>query len=125
MLKKVWTDYKKAIVAAGGVVLSAVVTAFLGDGIMDFNEFANVVILGTGAVGVGVAANTPGSKYAKAILAAISAAATVLISVHTGGLTSPEVAQIVVAVLTAAGVWRAPNKDDEFARLLRANAVRV
>ena len=122
-VKVIWSQYKKAVVAAGGVIISAVVTAFLGDGALDFNEFANVVILGSGAIAVGVAPNTPGSKYVKLFLSALSAAATVLISVYSGGLTSPEVAQIAVAVLTAIGVWKAPNQDDYLDRALRSTAV--
>ena len=114
-------QYKKAIVAALGVIVSAFVAAMLGDGVINVNEWANVVILGAGALSVGIAPNVPGAKYTKLLLSAVSAAATVFLSVFTGGLTSPEFWQIVVAALTALGVYRVPNQGDFLDRNFNAN----
>ena len=122
-MKEVFAKYRKAFVGAAGLVLSLVVAALAGDGAIDLNEWANVVILGTGAVSVAIAPNAPGSKYVKAILAAASAVASLLVSLYTGGLTSPEVWQLVVAALTAAGVYRVPNQGDFLDR--NFNAARV
>ena|SRR5690349_18683448 len=109
---EVLRKYAKAFAAAGGLVLSLVVAALAGDGMINLNEWANVVILGTGAVSVAIAPNVPGSKYTKAILAGASAVASLLVSLYTGGLTSPEIWQLVVAFLSAAGVYQIPNRGD-------------
>jgi hypothetical protein len=106
--------YAKALVGAAGVILAAVLVAFVGDGSMNMNEFVNVVVLGTGTVSLAIAPNTPGAKYVKALLAAVSAAAVVLISVYTGGISPTEWVQIAVAAGTAAGVWKVPNQGDQF-----------
>lgn len=111
-MKEVFAKYRKAFVGAAGVVLSLLVAALAGDGVINLNEWANVVVLGTGAVSVGLAANVPGAKYTKAILAAASAVASLLVSLYTGGLTTPEIWQLVVAGLTAAGVYQIPNRGD-------------
>ena len=121
-MKEVFAKYRKAFVGAAGVVLSLVVAALAGDGMINLNEWANVVVLGTGAVSVGLAANVPGAKYTKAILAAASAVASLLVSLYTGGLTSPEIWQLVVAGLTAAGVYQVPNQGDFLDRNFNAAA---
>lgn len=109
--------YQKVLVAALGVIVSAVVASFIGDGVMTFSELVNVVVLGAGTVSVGIAPNIPGSKYVKAALAAVSAVATLLLSVASGGINSAEWAQIVVAVLTAFGVYQLPNTGDTLDRM--------
>lgn len=113
-IKAFYNLYKKAIVGAAGVVLSAVLTAFLGDGHLDFGELVNIVILACGAVSVGIAANVPGAKYTKAVLAGVAAAATVVLSVASGGITVTEYGQIAVSFLTAAGVLKAKNICDYY-----------
>lgn len=107
-------QYKKAVVGALGVVLSAVLAALVGDAHIDFSEFVNIIILAAGAVSLGVAPNVPGSRYVKAILAAVAAAATVLVSVYSGGVSTTEWVQIAVAAGTAAGVFKARNVGDYF-----------
>lgn len=120
-MSEVFAKYRKAFVGAAGLVLSLVVAALAGDGIINLNEWANVIVLGTGVVSVGIAPNVPGAKYTKAILAAVSAVASLLVSLYTGGLTSPEVWQLVVAGLTAAGVYQIPNRGDFLDRTFNAN----
>jgi L-serine deaminase len=105
-------QYKKAIVGAVGVVISAVLAALIGDGQFSDSEFTNVVVLAAGTISLGIAANTPGAKYVKALLAGIAAIATVVLSVYSAGITTAEWAQIGVAFLTAAGVYQLPNRGD-------------
>lgn len=124
-MKEVFLQYRKALVAAGGVVLSLLVTALAGDGVINLNEWSNVVVLGTGALGVALAPNVPGYKYTKAILAAGAAVASLLVSLYTGGLTTPEVWQLVVAALTAAGVYQTPNRGDFLDRTKNAKLQEV
>lgn len=110
--------YKKAFVAALGVVLSAILAASVGDGVLNTNEWANVLILGTGAASATIAPNTREAKYVKAMLVGVSAMATVFMSVFMGGLTTPEIIQIVLAGGTAAGVWKFKNEGDQYDRQL-------
>lgn len=110
-------QYKKAIVGALGVIASAIVSALVGDGSIDFGELVNIIILACGAISVGIAANVPGAKYTKATLAGIAAGATVVLSVVSGGITVTEYGQIAVAFLTAAGVLKAKNVCDYYDRV--------
>jgi hypothetical protein len=109
--------YAKVLTGAGGVILSAVLAALIGDGTLSFAEFVNVVVLATGTLSLGIAPNIPGSRYVKSTLAAIAAAVTVLLSVYSDGVTSSEFWQIVVAVATAYGVYQIPNRGDTLDRM--------
>lgn len=111
--------YKKVVIGSFGVIGSALAAAIIGDGALSFAEFVNVAVLGAGTISVGIAPNTPGSKYVKAILAGLTAALTVLLSVYTGGVTPTEWVQIGIAVFNAAGIYKFPNKGDTLDRMLK------
>jgi lysylphosphatidylglycerol synthetase-like protein (DUF2156 family) len=117
-IKNFYNQYKKALVAASGVVLSAVFTALMG-GPLTLVAVINIIIIAAGAVNVAIAPNTPGAKYTKAILAGIAAAATLLISLVSGGISGNEWVQIAVAFLTAAGVLKAKNIGDYYDNVQR------
>ena len=117
-MRQLFAKYKKAFTAAAGVIASAILAALLGDGIVNINEWANVLILGLGAANVAIAPNTPGARYVKAMIMGTSAAATVFLSVFTGGLATAELAQIAIAFGTAAGVFKVKNEGDQYDRQL-------
>lgn len=71
------------------------------------------VISGVGALAVFAAPNVPGAMYTKSILAALTAALTLLASFITDGVSTSEWLQIGVAVLGAIGVWSVPNSTNE------------
>lgn len=94
----------------GGVVMTALQAyqAVLGDGVTA-SEWVTVVIQAFTLVTIWAAANVPGFVKAKAWVAAIMLVLNLLVSAIVGGLTSMEVAQLVVAFLGAAGVFATPG----------------
>lgn len=103
-----WRAYTKAIVQVIVTVLVAL-AAFWTDGVTA-NEWVNVAIVGVGALGVFAAPNVPGAEHTKSILAALAAGLVVLSSAIVGGVTFPEIVQIIVAGAGAVGVYVAQNK---------------
>lgn len=70
----------------------------------------NVLVVGVGAAGVYLVANTPAQPWAKFVTAVLAAGAAVLTSAWTDRRIDPvEVQQIVLAVLAAAAVGAAAN----------------
>lgn len=104
------TKYSKFIAAVVATVLSAIVAALTGDGVVSATEWVNVAIAAVGAAGVFAAPNVPGSRYTKSVLMALAAVLTLLASLIVGGLTGSEVMQLVIAGLGAVGVYAIPNK---------------
>lgn len=102
--------YSKFIVAVAGTILSAIMAAVAGDGLISLHEWINVAVAGTGALAVFTGPNVPGAKYTKAILSALTAMLVLLVSLIDGGLTTAELAQLAVAGTTAAGVYQVPNQ---------------
>ncbi len=102
--------YGKMVAAVVATVLSGIVAATTGDGLVDPVEWVNVTILGVGAAGVFAAPNVPGARYTKAIIAALTAALTVLASTILGGVDHVDVMQMVIAALGAVGVYAVPNE---------------
>lgn len=103
--------YGKMVAAVVATVLSGIVAATTGDGVVDAQEWVNVAILGVGgAAGVFAAPNVPGARYTKAIIAALMAALTVLASTILGGVDHVDVMQMVIAALGAVGVYAVPNE---------------
>lgn len=99
----------KAILAAVAAVLAAVLPA-LTVAPLDFAGWVNVVILAAGAVMVYNASNdVPGWPYAKLIASIVSAVAVVLVSSLSGGITTAEVVQMIVAGIGAVVVGVVPN----------------
>lgn len=100
----------KAIIQALATVLAAIVPAFAA-GPLDATGWFNVIVLAMGAIMVYNAANIPGWNYAKLIASAVSAVVVLLISVWEGGLTTPEIMQLILAFLGALGVGAIPNGE--------------
>lgn len=101
--------YWKAIAMVVATVVSAVIAALTGDGIVSNPEWVNIAILGVGAASVFTAPNIPGFKYTKVVLAVLFGTLTVLASAIIGGITTTEWLQILMAGLAAVGVYAAPK----------------
>jgi hypothetical protein len=100
-------NWGKAIAQVVATVIAAIIPAVV-DGFTPV-EIVNVVLIGLGAIGVGVVPNlTAGvAKYAKAIVSITTAVATLLVSYFADGsyhLTTSEWLQLLIAALGAVGV---------------------
>jgi len=104
-------SYLKALVAVVGAVVTVLV-AVMSDGITT-TEWVTVAIAAVGALQVYFAANLPTAVWDKTKLyvAAASAGLTVIYSFLADGigLGLPEWWAVGIAVLTAVGVYAAPN----------------
>ena len=105
-----WKAYTKFIVQA--VVTVLVALAAVWTGCVSPVEWVNVAIVGVGALGVFAAPNVPGAVYTKGILAALTAGLVVLASAIVGGITFPELVQIIVAAAGAVGVFAFKNEPN-------------
>lgn len=98
--------YGKPLAQIAATVLGAVLALLVSGGTFGWAELINVAILGVTALGVYVKKNTIDFPYAKTIVSAVGAVLVVLSSaVLTGGITTPVVIQIVLAVLGSLGVY--------------------
>ena len=98
-------------IAVAAAVLAAILPGVdaLGDGV-GLAQVANVVVLAAGAIMVLSAPNIPSFRYAKTIAAVAAAVGVAFISFYGDLYLSPsEIIQLVLAGLSALGVWRAPN----------------
>lgn len=102
------TRYAKFIAATIATVLSAIVAAAT-DSVITADEWVNVAILGVGSLAVFSAPNVPGASTTKAVIAVLTGVLTLLVSLISDGLTTPEVLQLIVAGLGAIGVYAVPN----------------
>lgn len=103
-------NYSKAIAAVIATVLSGVVAALSGDGLVDATEWVNVAILAVGACAVFASPNVPGAPFTKSVLAVLTAVLTLLVSfIGDGVVDVTEWLQLGVAALGALGVYGAPN----------------
>lgn len=100
--------YSKSIAMVLFTILSAIVAALTDDKVTTV-EWINVALIGFAAAQVFTAANVPGAKYTKLVLAALTAALTALVSYVTGGVSTAEWLQVLVAVGAAVGVYAAPK----------------
>jgi hypothetical protein len=98
----------KTLVQLLATVLAAVVPAFAA-GPLDMVGWFNVIVLAAGAFMVYNAANIPGWNYAKLLASGVSAVAVLLMSSWSGGLSTAEIMQLVLAFLGAVGVGAIPN----------------
>lgn len=103
-----WRAYTKSIVQVLITVLVAVAAVWTG-GVTPI-EWVNIGIVGVTALNVFAAPNVPGAAYTKAILSATGAGLVVLTSAITGGISFPELVQILVAGAGAVGVFAFDNK---------------
>lgn len=99
--------YGKVIMAVLG---AAVFTAygFLDDGHLVTDEIIKIIIAVVLAINVYVVPVTPEWPWMKTAIGAVLAALQVLVVVIVGGVTTQEVVEIVIAVLTALGVAVTP-----------------
>jgi len=102
-------NYAKAGAAVVATVLSAIVAALTGDGVVGDVEWINIAIAGVGALAVFAAPNVPGARYTKAVLAVLSAVLMLLTNLIADGVTISEWMQLGVAALGALGVYAVPN----------------
>lgn len=100
--------YAKAIVQLVGAVISFILLATVdgspGGASLTVAEWCQVVVMTLGVVPVYLVPNTVIQNYAKGIVAGTVAVAALVPAVVDGGVTLPEVVQLVLAGLTAAGV---------------------
>lgn len=97
---------------AGGVamaVISAYVNARNGDDYITSAEFVQIAVQAAGVVVVWLAANVSSWPRVKAWVLGAMAVLNGLVSVIDGGLTALEVANLVIAFLSAAGVAVTPG----------------
>lgn len=103
-------NYAKAIAAVVATVLSGVIAALTGDGVVSTAEWINVAILAAGALAVFTAPNVPGARVTKAVLAVITAVLTLAVQlIGDGTLDMTEWLQLAMAALGALGVYAVPN----------------
>lgn len=101
-------QYSKLAVQVAGTVLAALLP-LVTKGSLGATEWLNVAIIGVGACAVFTGPNVAGAKYTKVVLSGLTAALTVLASAIVGGVDAAEGIQIVLAVLSAVGVYSANN----------------
>lgn len=106
-------NYAKAILAVVATLISGAVVALTGDGIISNVEWINIAIAGAGACAVFAAPNVPHAMFTKTILAALTAALTLLVSFISDGVSTSEWLQIAVAILGALTIYAVPNKTTE------------
>jgi hypothetical protein len=103
-------QYGKALAAVVATVLSGVIAAVTGDGIIGPAEWINVAILAAGACAVFTAPNVPGARVTKAVLAVITAILTLAVQlIVDGSLDLVDWMQLGMAALGALGVYAVPN----------------
>ena len=105
------TVYAKSI----GMVLMTVVTAIvaaLTDNKVSTAEWINIAILGFGAASVFTAPNVPYAKYTKTTIAVLTAGLTAVASYLTGGITTAEWLQVLVAAIGAGSVYALPKSGN-------------
>lgn len=100
--------YLKMFAAVAATVLSAAVAALV-DNHMSTAEWVNLAIAFVTACSVFTAANVPGARYTKLILAALGAGLALLVSFITDGVSTSEWMQILIAMGGAVGVGVVPN----------------
>lgn len=98
----------KAIVAVLAAVLAAVVP-YMVAGPLDIIGWFNIIALAAGAVAVFNTANIPGWPVAKTIAHAVAVVAVLLMSAWQGGLSTPEILQLVLAFVGTLSVYVVPN----------------
>lgn len=106
--------YRKAGAAVVGAVLMALYSALFGDNHIGPEEAINIGIAAFTALQVYIASNLPVGgvwRYSKAITAASLAVLNLLVSQWTGGIDSAEAVNLIIAALTALGVYQVRNTD--------------
>jgi hypothetical protein len=101
--------YARSLVAVGAALASTLAAAWTGDQHIDVSEWSNVILAGTAAAAVFTAADVPGAKYTKAVLAVIIAlAAPATLSLVTDGISWTDAWQLAAGAAAALGIRLAP-----------------
>lgn len=106
-------NYTKLIWALAGTVALGLQGA-LSDGSMSVEEWVTVAAAALAALGTWLMPNTPLLTAAKTWVNALVLGAGVLVPLLTDGISGQEVWTVVIAVLTAAGVYAVPNRNRDF-----------
>lgn len=102
-------NYSKALAAVLASGLSAAIVALTGDQVFSNVELINVAIAVVGAAAVFAGPNVPHSRYTKAVLAVLMAVLTLAVNLIADGVTVSEWLQLIVAGLSAVGVYAVRN----------------
>ncbi|HYF71376.1 MAG TPA: hypothetical protein VD864_01070 [Nocardioides sp.] len=103
-------QYAKAIVQVFATIISAAIVALTGDNTIDAVEWINIAITGVGALNVFAGPNVPGASITKFVLSFFSAVLVLLVNLIADGITVSEWLQLLIAGLSAAGVYAMPNR---------------
>lgn len=103
------TRYTKAAVAVLGALVIALKAALFGDNHVSPEEAIQIIVAAVTAFQVWLTANVPSARYAKAITAVVLAVAAGLLANLSGGVDGAETIALVIAALTAGGVFAVPN----------------
>jgi hypothetical protein len=98
-------------------VLGAIALGLQGavtDGGITLGEWITVAAAGLAAFGTWLVPNTPALATAKTWVNAVVLGAGVIVPLLVGGLSQQEVWTVVIAVLTAAGVYAVPNRTPAY-----------
>jgi peptidoglycan/LPS O-acetylase OafA/YrhL len=116
--------YAKAILYVALAAVTVLVTA-LTDNHVSVEELLNLAIVLLGAIVTYLVPNLDEGvrRYAKGIVACLTAALVALASFLTGGVTLSEWMQVVVAALAAVGVVIVPNASPSPARTVNQTIV--
>jgi len=101
--------YAKFGAALVATILSGILAALTGDQVIDPVEWVNIAAVGVGAVGVLYFPNVPSAPAAKAVVAALLAVLALLANLILGGLDFTEILQLLIAGLSAVGVYAVKN----------------
>jgi hypothetical protein len=116
------SQYRSALVAVLGAILMALYSALNGDNHVAPDEAIQIGIAAVTAFIVWNSANTTAWQYAKPIAAAILAVLNGLAANWTGGISSAEWVNLIIAAATAAGILVFPNRPSVTASQRRAAA---
>lgn len=99
---------RKFFVALAGAAALAVASV-LTDNLITTVEWVQIVIAVATAMQVWVTANVPALTWAKTLTAVVLGVANLLVGMIADGLDAADWSALVVAALTAAGVYAVPN----------------
>ena len=109
-------NYAKAIVQFLGAVLSFILLGTVvgspGDEALTVFEWCQVIVMALGVVPIAMIPNTVYQAWAKGIVAFFVAVFALVPAFLDGGIQAPELIQLILAGLTAAGVLAIGNKGD-------------
>ena len=109
-------NYMKLLWAVAGAVALAVKGALVDDG-MSLEDYVTVGAAGLAALGTWLMPNTPALATAKTWVNALVLGSGVLVPLLLDGVTGEEWVTVLIAVMTAAGVYAFPNRQNRDFRL--------